>query len=62
MLKKIFVLLRKIILGAFILYGYNLLAVSFNMVIPINLITVSLVGFLGLPALFSLVLLLVLVF
>ena len=62
MLKKIWVLLRKFVLGAFILYGYNLLAVSFNMIIPINLITISLVGFLGLPALFSLVLLLVLVF
>ncbi len=62
MLKSIFLLLRKFILGAFILYGYNLLAVSFNMMIPINLITICLVGFLGLPALFSLVLLLVLVF
>lgn len=62
MLKKIYYCLKKIVLGAFILYGYNLLAVSFNMVIPINLITVGAVGFLGLPALLAFVLLLVIVF
>lgn len=62
MLKKIYYCIKKIVLGAFILYGYNLLAVSFNMVIPINVFTIGLVGFLGLPALFALVLLLVLVF
>ena len=62
MLRKIGVLLRKIILGAFILYGYNLIAVSFNVMIPINFFTICFVGILGLPALFSLILLLVLVF
>lgn len=62
MLKKIYSLIKKIIVGAFILYSYNLLAVSFNLMIPINFITIGLVSFLGLPALLALVLLFVLVF
>ncbi len=62
MLKKIYTIIKKIIFGAFILYGYNLLAVSFNLVIPLNIITILLVGFLGLPALFALVMLLVFLF
>lgn len=49
--------LKKIIFGFVILYGYNIITVNFNMVIPINLVTVFLVGFLGFPALFSLTLL-----
>ena len=61
-MKYIIALARKIILGFIILYGYNMIAVNFNLVIPINLVTVGLVSLLGFPALFSLTLLYVLVF
>ncbi len=61
-MKKIAVVLKKIILSAFILYGYNLIAVKFNLTIPINIITVSSVSILGFPILFVLVLLKVLMF
>ena len=61
-MKKIEVILKKIILSAFILYGYNLIAVKFNLTIPINIITVSSVSILGFPILFVLVLLKVLMF
>ena len=61
-MKKIAVVLKKIILRAFILYGYNLIAVKFNLTIPINIITVSSVSILGFPILFVLVLLKVLMF
>ncbi len=61
-MKKILHFLKNFVLGAFVLYGYNLVAVSFNMVIPINLITVTIVSLLGAPALFALILLKVMVF
>ena len=48
--------LKRIVFSSFLLYGYNLIAVNFNLVIPINLITVLTVSFLGAPALFALVL------
>ena len=62
MLKKIFTILKKIIMAVFLLYGYNLLAAPLNFIIPINIITVSLVTILGVPALLSLILVLVVVF
>lgn len=51
-----FSLIKKIILSAFILYGYNLIAVNFNVTIPINLYTLFFVTFLGSPALIALIL------
>lgn len=55
-MKKFLKLIRNIILGSFILYGYNLIAVNFNLVIPINYITIIFVGILGAPALIALIL------
>ena len=48
--------IKRIVLSGFILYGYNLIAVNFNMIIPINIITLLGVTFLGVPALIVLVL------
>lgn len=62
MLKKIFSLLKKIVISAFILYGYNLIAAPLNIMIPINIITIVLISVLGLPALFSLILIFILIF
>lgn len=62
MLKKIFTILKKIVMAVFLLYGYNLLAAPLNFIIPINIITVVLVSILGVPALLSLILVLVVVF
>ncbi|MDD6244156.1 MAG: pro-sigmaK processing inhibitor BofA family protein [bacterium] len=61
-MKIIIVILKRIILSVLILYGYNLIATKFNLVIPINLITISSVGILGFPILFVFVLLKVLLF
>ena len=55
-MKKIVECFKKIIISGFILYGYNLIAVNFNMILPINVITLFSVTFLGTPALFALVL------
>lgn len=58
----ILTVIKKIIFGFVILYGYNLIAASFNMTIPINLITIVLVSLLGAPALFALIMLLLVVY
>lgn len=55
-MKKLFFVIKKVVIGGFLLYGYNLIAVHFNMILPINLITLLFVSFLGAPALFALVL------
>ncbi|HIS91279.1 MAG TPA: pro-sigmaK processing inhibitor BofA family protein [Candidatus Faecisoma merdavium] len=62
MLKKLFNLIKRIVISAFILYGYNLLVTPINLIIPINIITVTLLTIFGLPALFSLIIILIVVF
>lgn len=52
----IFKLIKKVILGAFLLYGYNLIAVNFNMIIPINVFTIGFVTILGIPSILALLL------
>ncbi|CCY27709.1 MAG: pro-sigmaK processing inhibitor BofA family protein [Acholeplasma sp.] len=52
MLKKLFNLLKKIVVSAFALYGFNLLVSPLNLIIPINVITVGSLSLLGLPAIF----------
>ena len=61
-IKYITIILKRIILSILILYSYNLIATRFNLVIPINLITIGSVGILGFPILFVFVLLKVLIF
>lgn len=49
--------LKKIVLAGFLLYAYNLIAVTFNITIPINFITILTVGLLDIPGLISLIIL-----
>ena len=62
MIKKMFNILKRIIINAFILYGYNLIVTPINLTIPINLITVGLLTVFGIPALFALIIILIVVF
>ena len=62
MFKQLLTLVRKIIVSSFMIYGFNLIAGSFGLMIPINLFTVLLVSCLGLPAIFSLILILLMMF
>ena len=48
--------IKRIIFSTFLIYGYNMIAVNFQLVVPINAITISLVTFLGAPGLLALVL------
>lgn len=60
MFKSILKILKKVIISIIVLYGYNLLTQSFNLNIPINVITVLIItifdgsGFLGLIAFYLL--------
>ena len=56
MLKILFKIIKRIIISSFLLYGYNLIAVNFNMVIPINIYTIGFVAILGIPSIISLIL------
>jgi len=60
-MKKVMNVVKKIVLSAFALYGYNLIATNFNMLIPINVITVGSMAFFGFPALLALILFKVLI-
>lgn len=62
MLRKIFNIIKKIVVSAFILYGYNLLVGPLNLYIPINIITVLLLTIFGIPSLISLIVILLIVF
>lgn len=57
MLKKIGTVLKKVIIAFIMLYGFNVLVSSLNLYIPINVITVTVVSFLGIPGIASLVVL-----
>jgi len=55
MFKKIFSVMKKIVLAAFILYGFNLIMSPLSILVPINIITVLVVTLLGFPGLFGLI-------
>lgn len=46
--------LKRFILGGFLLYAYNLIAVTFNIMVPINLFTIITVGLFDIPGLLAL--------
>ena len=62
MIKQIFNVLKRVVFSSFLLYGYNLLAVSLGIIIPINIITVLILVVLGYPSLFSLILIQTLIY
>ena len=56
-MKYVIKYLKKIILGGFFIYAYNVIAVTFNLTIPINLFTIIIVGIFDFSGLITLVLL-----
>ena len=54
---KIFTkIIKRFIYAAFLLYGYNLISIEFNMMVPINIYNLIIVMFLGPFGLISLIL------
>ena len=62
MMKKILRFIKKVIMSAFLLYGYNLIASPLGCIIPINFVTVGILSILGIPSLFSLIVILLVVY
>lgn len=62
MFKFIFKILKRIIFYIFLLYSFNLFVSPIGIIIPINYITVSFLVLFGIPSLFCLILLSVLLF
>lgn len=56
MFKKIFNVIKKLILSVLFIYAYNKLALPLNVVIPINIVTVILVSLCGIPSILMLIL------
>ena len=61
-MNKIISLIKRFLFSFIILYGFNTIASSFNIIIPINFITLGVVTFLGFPGLFSLTMLYMMIF
>ncbi|MBR1717921.1 MAG: pro-sigmaK processing inhibitor BofA family protein [Bacilli bacterium] len=55
-------IIKKIIFSCFLLYGYNVLAVPLNIIIPINIVNILIISIFGVSSLFSLILIHVLIF
>ena len=62
MLKLIFKIIKRIIISSFLLYAYNLIVQPVGLIIPINVITVGIISILGVPALLSLIFIMVLIY
>ena len=60
MTNKILKIIKKILFSIFLLYGYNMLILPINIMIPINTITVFSICTLGFPALFSFIIIYIL--
>lgn len=56
MLKKVFNIIKKIIVAVLLIYAYNKLALPLNIIIPINIITILLVALCGIPSILMLIL------
>ncbi len=55
-MKNCFKLVKSFVVAPFVIYLYNLIATSFNLVIPINIFSILVVGLLGMPGLVTILL------
>ena len=56
MIKKIFNLFKKFIVSVLFIYAYNKIALPSSLFIPMNILTILLVTFCGIPSIIMLVL------
>ncbi|MFI3307008.1 MAG: pro-sigmaK processing inhibitor BofA family protein [Mycoplasmatota bacterium] len=62
MIKKTVKIIEKLIMSLIILYTYNLLATPINLIIPINIMSITIIMICGTKSLFSLITILLLVY
>lgn len=58
-MSKILNIIKKVVTSSFLIYGFNILAESLNINIPLNIITIGYVSLFGAPALISLIMIFV---
>ncbi len=56
MMRRVFNLIRKFIVAVLLIYAYNKVALPSNLFIPMNVFTILLVTFCGMPSIIMLVL------
>ena len=56
MIKKIFNIIKKFIIAVLLIYAYNKMTLPLDIFIPMNIITILLVTFCGIPSIIMLVL------
>lgn len=56
-MKKIFIVIKKIVVALCMLYTFNLIVGKIGVIIPINLPSITIVSILGLPSILGLLLL-----
>ncbi len=56
MLKLILKVIKKVIIGMIILFGYNTFLSSLNLIIPINIVTIVIASLFDVPGIIGLVL------
>lgn len=54
-MKIILNILKKVVIAFCIVYLFNLIGVGLNIIIPLNIITITVVSLLGIPGLLSLI-------
>ena len=54
----IFKLIKKIVISSFFIYGFNILAQSINIIIPLNIYTITYTSLFGIGGFFSLIIVL----
>ena len=55
-MKVVKYILKRVIYAGLLIYGYNTLAVQFNLLLPINYFSLGYLSFFGFPGMISLVL------
>lgn len=56
MLKKVFNIIKKFIVAVLLIYAYNKMTLPLDLYIPMNIFTVFLVAFCGIPSIIMLIL------
>lgn len=56
-MKTFYRLLKSFLVAPFMIYLYDTIATSFGLIVPINLFSIIVVGFLGMPGLVTILLL-----
>ena len=55
-IKKIFLIMKKVILSVLVIYAYNKLSLPLDIFIPMNFVTIFLVSIFGIPSMLMLIL------